>query len=237
MGWGGTRWWNRQMRPRGPSVPLDEKGKSQPEAPSSTSPALSTEPWAPLSREACVRAETPLAPCGHGVWAQEAQGRETAVTPLLGVGSANGWPEGCPPEAERPPTRVPRLSPDSKRNAREKVNYEAPHSLGKGKEPPSPNGLLPSRVQTCQAPGSLQSVTPIQTRVRSRPALLPDSCSGCDDNVKGEILIRETPRLTKTYQSKRKCLQKRFLGKATGMNGAMPRHRHRLRDPWRDRDK
>ena len=47
-----------------------------------------------------------------------------------------------------------------------------------------------------------------------------------------EIQTRETQRLTKTYQSQRKRLQKGGWGKATAMNRAMPRDRPRLRDPW-----
>jgi len=47
-----------------------------------------------------------------------------------------------------------------------------------------------------------------------------------------EIQTRETQRLTKTYQSQRKRLQKGGWGKATAMNRAMPRDRLRLRNPW-----
>lgn len=107
---------------------------------------------------------------------------------FLGREEPKAGHQRCLVEIGQPPTRVLRLLPNSKRNDWGKVNYEAKakYSPDKGKQPPSPPQALTSKVADLSGLWLIRSVTPIQTRVLSCPALLPESCSECDGNVVGE---------------------------------------------------
>lgn len=142
--------------------------------------------------------------------------------------------QGCPLEVGQPPTRCPdcHLIPKGMPLKRliMRPMPDAAHSSEKEGSLPPPTDFY---LQGCRL------VTPLaHCRPESGPAL-PFSQNPAH-NVTATWRGRweqERLRLTKTYHSERKCLQKRVLGKATGMNRAMPRDRLRLRDPWRDRER